>query len=119
MTDYYADSSVLVKRHVDEIGSEWLRSLTGSAENVFITSRISIVEVYSAFNRRKREAGLSDEQYEQLATDFAVTYKAEYQIIEMNFQVADLALRMLESHLLRAYDAIQLASAILAANALE
>ena len=27
MTPYYLDSSVLVKRHVNEIGSQWVRRL--------------------------------------------------------------------------------------------
>ncbi len=28
MADYYLDTSALVKRHVDEVGSPWIRSLT-------------------------------------------------------------------------------------------
>lgn len=44
MADYYADSSVLVKRHVNEIGSDWFRALADrAAGNVIITSRVSIV----------------------------------------------------------------------------
>ena len=44
MADYYADSSVLVKRHVNEIGSGWFRALADpAARNVIITSRVSIV----------------------------------------------------------------------------
>jgi predicted nucleic acid-binding protein len=55
MADYYADSSVLVKRHVNEIGSYWFRALADPATGkVIITSRVSIIEVYSAFNRRVR-----------------------------------------------------------------
>ena len=51
MADYYADSSVLVKRHVNEIGSGWFRAIADPAVgNVIITSRVSIIEVYSAFN---------------------------------------------------------------------
>ena len=66
MTYYYADSSVLVKRHVNEIGGHWFRALVDpSAGNVIITSRVSIVEVYSALNRRMREVGLSPLAYVQ------------------------------------------------------
>jgi hypothetical protein len=47
--DYYADSSVLIKRHVQEIGTEWVQAITTpAAGNVIITARVSIVEVYSA-----------------------------------------------------------------------
>jgi uncharacterized protein len=60
MAEHYADSSVLVKRHVNEIGSGWFRALADPATgNVIITSRVSIIEIYSAFNRRVREASLS------------------------------------------------------------
>ncbi len=41
MADYYADSSVLVKVHVQELGSAWVTSLF--ANNVITTAEISIV----------------------------------------------------------------------------
>jgi len=47
MADYYADSSALVKRHVNEIGSGWFQALADSATgNVITTSRISLIEIY-------------------------------------------------------------------------
>ena len=56
MADHYAESSALVKRHVNEIRSGWFRALADPATgNVIITSRVSIIEAYSAFNRRVRE----------------------------------------------------------------
>jgi predicted nucleic acid-binding protein len=92
MADYYADSSVLVKRHVNEIGSGWFRTLADPATgNVIIASRVSIIEVYSAFNRRVREASLSPVDYAQLAGDFASIYGTEYQIVELTVVVADRA----------------------------
>src|SRR5438552_12369634 len=120
MADYYADSSVLVKRHVNEIGSSWVRALVDpAAGNVIITSRVSIVEVYSALNRRMREAGLKRQDYDQLAGDFASICAVEYQIIELTAAVTEGARALLEQYPLRAYDAIQLASAVAAKEALE
>jgi hypothetical protein len=59
MADYYTDSSVLVKRHIQEIGASWFQALADPpAANVIITARISLLEVYSAFNRWLREAYL-------------------------------------------------------------
>jgi hypothetical protein len=46
MADYYADSSVLVKRPVQEIGAAWFRALADPPTgNLIITARISLVEV--------------------------------------------------------------------------
>jgi len=119
MADYYADSSVLVKRHVNETGSNWFRALADSASgNVIITARVSIIEVYSAFNRRRREANINFQDYAQLAADFASTWAVEYQLVELTTRVTDRARELLERHPLRAYDAIQLASVQVAGEAL-
>ncbi len=40
MATYYADSSVLTKRHITETGTPWVQALTNpAAGHVFITSR--------------------------------------------------------------------------------
>ncbi|MCI0490278.1 MAG: type II toxin-antitoxin system VapC family toxin [Blastocatellia bacterium] len=120
MAIYYADSSVLVKRHVNETGSAWFRVLVDpSAGNEIITSRVSLVEVYSALNRRARESLLSKEDYRQIADDFAAISSAEYALMEFTEAVAERSRLLLERHTLRAYDAIQLASASLADGALQ
>ena len=55
------DSSCLVKRYVNEIGSEWVLSITDPvAGNEIYTARITGVEVISAVSRRKRD-GVSAE----------------------------------------------------------
>jgi predicted nucleic acid-binding protein len=119
MTDYYADSSVLVKRHVQETGAAWFRRLADPATgNVILTARISAIEVYSALSRRRREARLSGTDYDDIAADFAAVF-VEYQIIELTALVTELARSLLERHPLRAYDATQLASALMAQNTLQ
>jgi hypothetical protein len=46
MADYYADSSVLVKRHVREAGTDWFMALADPATgNTIITAHLSVVEV--------------------------------------------------------------------------
>src|SRR5436309_1337199 len=120
MADYYADSSVLVKRHVHERGDAWFQALADpAAGNVIVTARVSMVEVYSALNRRLREAHLNISDYTQIAADFAAVCAAEYEIMELTVAVVDQARRLLERHPLRAYDAIQLASALIANAALQ
>jgi len=60
MAAYYADSSVLVKCHVPETGAAWFGALAApAAGHIMVTAQISLVEVYSALNRRVREASIS------------------------------------------------------------
>lgn len=61
---YFADGSALVKRYVREIGCRWFLSVADAQTgNTIIISRLSVTEVLSAFNRRKRELSLSQIDY--------------------------------------------------------
>jgi hypothetical protein len=120
VADYYADSSALVKRHVYEPGSDWFQALAEpTTGNLIITARVSMVEVYSALNRRLREAHLSGADYAQIVTDFAAVCLTEYQLVELTEVVVERARLLLEHHALRAYDAIQLASALTSNDTLQ
>jgi uncharacterized protein len=117
---FYADSSVLVKRHVSEIGSVWVQNLVLlSQNNSIITSKLSIIEVFSAFNRRKREATISQIDYNDFAKDFSTISNNEYHLLDLSDSIIVESQRLLENHPLRAGDAIQLATAIYARNMLQ
>jgi uncharacterized protein len=117
---YYADSSVLVKHHVSEIGSVWFQNLVlPASNNSIITAKLSIVEVFSAFNRRKREATISQIDYDDFAKDFSTISNNEYHLIDLSDSIIVESQRLLETHPLRAGDAIQLATAIYARNMLQ
>lgn len=84
MADYYADSSALVKRHIPEIGSAWFQALADRvAGNTITTARVSMAEVYSALNRRIREATLDTVDYARLVTDFNALCVTQYTLIEL------------------------------------
>ena len=120
MADYYAVSGVLVKRHVNEVGSVWFRMIADPATvNAIITSGASIIEVNTAFNPPAREAGVSKLAYTQIAADFASICGVKYQIVELTILVAGRVRVLLERHALRAYVAIQLASALVTSEALQ
>ncbi len=111
---YFADSSALVKRHVQEIGSNWFSQVADKQTgNKIIISRLSISEIFSALNRRFRELSLSRSDYQKVTQDFEDFYQIEYQIIEINEEVVDKSCELLEAYPLRASDSIQLASALL------
>lgn len=111
---YFADSSALVKRHVSEVGSDWFSQIADAQTgNTIIISRLSISELFSAFNRRCRELSLSRNDYQKVALDFENFCQTEYQIIEIAEEVTELSRELLEKYPLRASDSIQLASALL------
>ena len=115
----YADTSVLVKRHIEEIGSTWFRNLAMSdTTDQIVSTELSIVEVFSAFNRRKRESTISQTDYDDFATNFRAIVINEYLLIELSDPIITESQRLLESHPLHAGDAIQLATAINARNTL-
>jgi len=111
---YFADSSGLVKRHVQEIGSSWFSQVADAQTgNTIIISRLSLTEVFSAFNRRCRELSLSQTDYQKVAQAFEDFCQIEYQIIEITEEITKKARELLEKYPLRASDSIQLASALM------
>lgn len=119
MANYYADSSMAVKGYVHETGSTWVRRLLApSAGHSISTSWITVVEVYSALTRRIRESLLSQADYTVVSRDFRSRVSTQYQMIPLTVFIVERARPLLERHVLRAYDAVQLASALRANAAL-
>lgn len=119
MISYFLDSSALIKRYVTETGSEWLESSLASPEGVLaLASRVTMVEVWSALARRRREASISFEHHADALAAFREDSYVFFRFIEFDQPMYELAGSLLEQHPLRAYDAVQLASALVAAQAL-
>ncbi|CAN5807579.1 type II toxin-antitoxin system VapC family toxin [soil metagenome] len=116
----YADSSALVKRHISEAGSVWIEQQFDAANgNRIITAKLSVAEVLSAMNRRRREANITATEYAKFSGDFLSFVETDYEMVELSDAVLFEAQRLLETHPLRAGDAIQLASALLANTELQ
>ena len=63
MADYFFDTSALVKRHVVETGSLWVKSLVrAKAGHTLYIARITAVEITSAITRRQYGRDLSAAQ---------------------------------------------------------
>jgi predicted nucleic acid-binding protein len=117
---YYADSSALVKRHISEAGSAWIeKEFDAASGNKIITTKLSVAEVLSAMNRRRREANITAAEYAKFSGDFLSFVETDYEMVEMSDAVLLGAQRLLENYPLRAGDAIQLASALLAKSGLQ
>ena len=119
MTAYYLDTSALIKRYVTETGSAWLRNLFQSdADHFFATSRLTMPETYSALARRRREGTVSVTDYNVNIRAFSNDSATTYRFIELTLDVVELSRQLLEQHPLRANDAVQLASALMANRSL-
>jgi predicted nucleic acid-binding protein len=115
---FYADSNVLVKRHVTERGTRWVQTLADPANgHVIITARITLVEVPSAFNLKRRRGDITEFERVTATRDFAAVVM-DYQLVEVTAAVVNLARDLLERHPLRGYDVVQLAAALIADTAL-
>jgi predicted nucleic acid-binding protein len=113
LTVYFFDSSALVKRYVAETGTPWVQAVTTPlAQNTVVIARITWVEVLSAFARRQRLGDLSSDRVARVVDSFHYDLDVQYQVIELNDIVAENAGELIRRHPLRAYDAVQLASAL-------
>jgi predicted nucleic acid-binding protein len=116
---YYFDSSVLVKRYVTEVGTDWVRSLVApTGGNLSLTSRVTIIEIRSALARRRRDGDILPDEHTFALEALRVHSISQYRLVELDASVASLAGDLLERYPLRAYDAVQLASALIIARAL-
>jgi len=113
MTHYFMDSSALVKRYVPEQGTGWVRSITAErAQNVILIARVTIIEITSGLARRKREGYLSPAHARSIRLLLDYHAGRDYLGIGLSSSIVSLAQDLLEKHSLRAYDSVQLASAL-------
>ncbi len=113
MAFQFFDSSSLVKKYVGEIGTNWVRNIFSvvPSHEIYV-SRITEVEATAAIVRRKKGGSLSASNaalaIQQLRSDFLTRFR----ILDIAANVAAQACAIAETHALRGYDAVQLASAV-------
>jgi uncharacterized protein len=108
----YFDTSALVKQYVTELGSSWVLALVDSPDSpVIFTSRLTVIETICAFARRLREGTLSLDRSTKAETLFIYNVAYRYSILDLTITAVDHACQLAKRHPLRAYDAIQLATA--------
>ncbi len=113
MSHYFFDSSALAKRYIREPGTNWLRMFVApGAGNIIIVASITQVEIISAVSRQKREGRISPRTAKAIRLLLERHCAREYLPIELTFSIVAQAANLLEQHPLRAYDAVQLATAL-------
>lgn len=115
MSNYFLDTSALVKRQINETGHEWIRALCRpSAGNTIIISEIALTEVVASFCRMAREnpPRLNIQDRDRYIARFEQQVRKRYIIVEANRAIFQRAANLCRIHPLRAYDAVQLACAL-------
>jgi uncharacterized protein len=114
----FADSSALVKLYADEAGHEQVRELS-----LLVIAELARVEVPSALWRKHRMGELHTDDARLLVAAFEADYfgagsePARFIPISTSAIILDEAARACAVHGLRAYDAVQLAAALAARDA--
>lgn len=110
MSFSFFDSSALAKRYLVEQGTAWVRQQMLPPNTVLVSS-LTRVEVISAVARRHREGRIDAVVLGQIEDVLRVHFRQHYSVIEVTHAIVDAAVGLLIRHPLRAYDAVQLASA--------
>jgi predicted nucleic acid-binding protein len=117
MEHCYFDTSALVKYYIVETGTRWVRALIDEKDdeqwvNVISTSALTWAEAISAFSRHHRSRIISNSLYTRLVARFLRDGQARYARLPANDAAINLAVELIQRHPLRAYDAVQLATAL-------
>ena len=112
MAIYFVDSSALVKRYIQEVGTSWVRRLTRqAAANHIYLARITVVEVTSAIARRRKGGTVLPARASSMLSEFRKHMAGRYTMIEITPVLVANAAKLANSRELRAYDAVQLSAA--------
>jgi predicted nucleic acid-binding protein len=112
VTIAYFDTSALLKQYVIETGSFWLHAyLDATPVPSVFTSSLTIVEASCAFARRLRDGTLTPEFHTTVTSAFEYDVIHRYHLLDVTPDTIEMACRLAKEHPLRAYDAMQLATA--------
>lgn len=107
---YFLDTSALVKRYVSEPGSPLVRGLFVRKRKVAV-SRLAWPEVVAATARRRREGTLPALEHERILERLAADLSS-FTVVEVRPATLNAVPGLCARHPLRAYDAVQLAAAL-------
>lgn len=109
---YFADTSALVKRYVEEIGAGYIRTLVTTPDTLLYQTFLTPLEITSAFYRRRRMNELSEEEVALALQTYRSHSHREYVLVPYSEALMSTAETLLARHPLRTLDAIQLAAAL-------
>ena len=113
MAGFFCDSSAIVKRYVNETGSNFVDNLADlKSGNVILLARITRVEVAAAIARRLKNVSITAADAQNALAAFQHDLTNNYFTVEMTPVLLSGAMSLATNHALRGYDAVQLAAAL-------
>ena len=114
MSVFYLDSSAVVKRYCSELGSAWVKAITDvRAGHTIMFSEITLAEVAAAFAAKSRAPQDPSVRWRDLALKRLLTESADqYQLLRVQREIIDMAVKLTQRQKLRGCDAIHLAAAL-------
>ena len=106
----YFDSSAIVKRYLEEAGSDTVNKMVNEA-SVIATSQLTYPEIVSAFAKKQRGRDISRDNYVKALNEFEREWDYFF-IIKFHDEFFSTIRKLIERHALRAADSIHLASAL-------
>jgi predicted nucleic acid-binding protein len=119
MTVYYADSSALVKRYVNERGSAWVQvECDPASPNVIALATVGLAEIAAALGVKHRQGVLARDVWDGLLRDLQRDGRTQYWLVDVDQRMVADAIALTRRQNLRGYDAIHLACALFLRNTL-
>ena len=113
MSAFFCDSSAIVKRYVNEIGSNFIDKLADiNNGNVVLLARITQVEVTAAIARRLKNGSITQVDAQNASAVFEHDLTNSYLTVEITPILLSSAVSLAAKYALRGYDAVQLAAAL-------
>ena len=113
MATYFFDSSALVKYYIDETGSDWVEILIDAQPaNEILIAEITGAEVVAALTRRSRLGHIAVPDAAIVIGLFKNHFRYKLNSLVVRTNVVEAAMDLAETHGLRGFDSIQLASAL-------
>lgn len=113
----YLDTSALIKRYVDEPGSEELEHLIGQAKEILI-SRITVFEIYAILSRLFHTRQITYQEYQDSKRDFQMTLR-DYHITEFESITNQIISEFFDDIYLKTLDMLQLTFGVLNRKAID
>ncbi len=113
MAGFFCDGSAIVKRYVNETGSNFVDNLADlKSGNVVLPARTTRVEVAAAIARRLKNGSVTTADAQNALAAFQHDLTNNYFTVEVTSLLLSAATTLATTHALRGYDAVQLAAAL-------